>query len=57
MFLRLEVFGHYLELGKTAEPEELGDPTPDNVPQPMQVYAEPLGFRIIGDDGEIATDV
>lgn len=56
MFLRLEVFGHYLEMGKTAEPEAV-EPIPDNVPQPMQIYAEPLGFRIIGDDGVIITDV
>lgn len=56
MFLRVEVFGHYPELGKTAEPDAV-ETAPDNVPQPMQIYTEPLGFRILSDDGEIATDV
>lgn len=57
MFLRLELLGHYLEVGKTtnAEPEEL-EQAPDNVPQPMQVYVEPAGFRLLGEDGYITAD-
>ena len=55
-FLRLEIFGHYLEAGKTTEPETVDGP-PDNAPQPMQVYTERLGFRVIGDGCDIATDL
>lgn len=55
MFLRLEIFGHYLEVGKTTEAEPI-EPTPDNVPQPMQVFVEPIGFRVIGDEGYLAVD-
>jgi hypothetical protein len=56
VFLRFEVFGHYLELGQTSEPEE-AEPVPEGTQFPMVVYSEPIGFRIIGDDGEISTDL
>lgn len=56
MFLRLEIFGHYLELGRTSEPEE-SPAVPEGTQYPMNVYADPLGFRIIGDGLEIATDM
>lgn len=56
MFLRLEIFGHYLEVGKTVDSEP-AEPVPDNVPQPMQVYVEPVGFRLLGQDGYMADDM
>lgn len=56
MFLRLEIFGHYFEVGKTVEAEEV-EPAPEGTQFPLQVFAEPLGFRIIGDDGVITTDL
>jgi hypothetical protein len=56
LFLRLEVFGHYLELGKTVEAEEV-ELAPEGTQYPLQICVEPLGFRILSDDGEIATDV
>lgn len=58
MFLRLELFGHYLELGKTVEPEESEPiPIPEGTQYPLEIRVEPIGFRIIGDDGVIITDV
>lgn len=57
-FLRLEIFGHYLEMGKTVEAEEAeAEPVPEGTQYPLQICVEPIGFRIIGDDGVIITDV
>ena len=56
MFLRLEIFGHYLELGKTADPEE-SEPVPEGTQYPMQIPAESVGFRVIGDEGFITQDM
>lgn len=53
MFLRLEIRGRYLEFGRMT-PEQPNAPVPDNVPQPMVVYAdpdpEPLGFYLPEED-------
>lgn len=52
MIIRVEMFGHvlHIELARTQEAEQ----SPDNVPQPMVVYAEepadPVGFRMQGWD-------
>lgn len=55
MFIRIEIGGHYFELGRITDPELEPGP-PDNAPQPMQVYVEPIGFRLLGQDGQITVD-
>ena len=49
MYLRLELLGHYLELGRTeqAEPE---DTAVTDRQYPMQLPGEGVGFRVIGPD-------
>lgn len=49
------MFGHYLELGRTSEPED-PEPVPEGTEFPLQLYVEPIGFRVIGDGCDIATD-
>lgn len=58
--LRLNTKRHYLdfEWGRP-EPEPQGqplDPAPQMNDQPMQVYAEPIGFRFAS-GGEFATEI
>ena len=53
MFLRLELFGHYLELGQTTETE--AEPTITDHQYPMTLTTDHAGFRVIG-PGEYIED-
>lgn len=53
MFLRLELFGHYLELGRTEQAEPDDGATIADRQYPMQLPSENVGFRVIGPDSWI----
>ena len=50
MFLRLEILGHYLEIGKTEDAQPEPVPTIADTQYPMTISTQPLGFRVIGPD-------
>lgn len=63
LYLRLELGPFFLELGRLAaeeeepEPEEPRPQTLMHNDTPILVDAPRPGFRIVGSDGDIATDV
>ena len=50
MFLRLELFGHYLEMGRTEQSEPEDGATIADRQYPMQIPGEGAGFRVIAPD-------
>lgn len=57
MFLRLEILGHYLEMGRTeATAETEPEVTIADRQYPMTVSTGPVGFRTIGPDEYLTED-
>ena len=56
MFLRLELFGHYLEMGRTEQSEPEDGATITDRQYPDRIATEGVGFRVIGPDSWITDE-